>query len=432
MDAVESGTRRARGAAVGWVIVALAVAWVLIGTRPERSYGDTLFSRLATVYSLTEYGRWAIADPEIGLVNPFEPRTIDKVEVDGRILSSKPPLLPLLMLSELLVLSPATGWLLDNPSDPRWAAWILAVSWSGIPFVILTLCLWLIGRRLLPNRAAAPAFIAIAAAAGTQATAYATVFNNHVIAAAGVVACFYFALRLHENGKWADAVVFGLSAGVCTTMDIPTAIYPALLGLWLAPSQFRALLIFAAPAAALPIAIQTIALIAATGSPLPVQMHGDWYLYESSYWRNPGGVDALADPKGLYLFNITFGRVGLFSLFPVTLLGLLGIAAAWQSRDTRIKPLTAIGAAASSILFLYYALTTNNYGGEAFGFRWSIAVAPVLLLMAIPAMARVQRPWQWAAVTVLLAVSMISAIQCTRHPWQTNTEWTTRVFGKSL
>lgn len=424
---------RARaGTMAGICVVLVAVAWVLIGTKPERSYGDTLFSRLATIHSLHEYGRWPIKDlamPEF--VNPFEPRTIDKVEVDGRILSSKPPLLPILMMSELVALEPITGWLLDNPEDPKAAAWVMSVTWSGVPFVILTLSLWLIARRATPGRIAAPAFLALALA-GTHAAAYATVFNNHVIAAACVAVCFWLALRLHERPVKAEFILFGLCAGLGAATDIPTAIFPACLGLWLARTRLRALILFAVPAAALPLAIQTVALIAATGSPLPVQMHGDWYLYESSYWRNPGGVDALADPRGWYLFHITLGRVGVYSLFPVTLLGIVGAWVAWRSSDAPTKAIATVGTVASGVLFLYYAMTTNNYGGEAFGFRWSIVIAPVMIILAVPAVARMRQPWQWTLAAMLLAVSVYSVAECVRHPWQANTEWTTRAFGKSL
>jgi hypothetical protein len=433
VDAAAPETARARaGTAAGICVVLLATAWVLIGTKPEQSYGDTLFSRLATVYSLTEYGRWAINDPAMPeMSNPFEPRTIDKVEVDGRILSSKPPLLPILMMSELLALQPVAGWLLENPDDPKAAAWVMSVTWSGVPFVLLTLFVWLIARRAMPGRVAAPAFVALAVA-GTQAAAYATVFNNHVIAAACVVACFWLAPRLYERPAKAEFVLFGLCAGLGAATDIPTAVFPACLGLWLARTRLKQLILFAVPAAALPLAIQTMALIAATGSPLPVQMHGDWYLYESSYWRNPGGVDALADPKGAYLFHITLGRVGLFSLFPVTLFGIAGMWYAWRAGDARVRGIAIAGALASAILFAYYAMTTNNYGGEAWGFRWSIVIAPVMLILAVPAVARMRRPWQWATAAVLLAVSVYSVAECVRHPWQANTEWTTRVFGKSL
>jgi len=418
--------------AAGIGVVLMAAAWVLIGTKPERSYGDTLFSRFATIHSLSEHGRWAIKDPAMPeMVNPFEPRTIDKVEVDGRILSSKPPLLPILMMSELLVLQPFTGWLLENPDDPKAAAWVMSVTWSGVPFVLMTLCLWLIARRAMSGHAFAPAALALAIS-GTHAAAYATVFNNHVIAAACVTACFWLALRLHERPAKAEFVFFGLCAGLGAATDVPTAIFPACLGLWLARTRLRELIVFAVPAAALPLAIQTIALMAATGSPLPVQMHGDWYLYESSYWRNPGGVDALADPKGQYLFHITFGRVGVFSLFPVTLMGIGGAWVALRSADARAKAIAVVGIAASAVLLAYYAFTTNNYGGEAFGFRWSIVIAPVMLILAAPTVARMRRGWQWAAVAVLLGVSVYSVAECVRHPWQANTEWTTHVFGKSL
>ncbi len=432
MDGAPDAARPRAGLAVGLGVVLLAAAWVLLGTQAERSYGDTLFSRFATIYSLSEYGRWPIKDPELPeLKNPFEPKTIDKVEVDGRILSSKPPLLPLLMMSELLVLQPVTGWLLENPDEPQTAAWLMSVTWSGLPFVLMTLCVWLCARQAMPGRAIAPAMLALAMA-GTHAAAYATVFNNHVIAAACVAACFWLAQRLHQRPAKADFMLFGLCAGIGAATDVPTAIFPACLGLWLAPTRLRGLLLFAVPAAALPLAIQAIALMAATGNPLPVQTHGDWYLYESSYWRNPGGVDALADPKGLYLFHITFGRVGVFSLFPVTLLGIVGVWSAWRSGDARAKAIAAVGVVASGVLLVYYAMTTNNYGGVAFGFRWSIVIAPVMLILAAPAVARMRRGWQWGLAALLLAVSVYSVAECVRHPWEANTEWTTRVYGKSL
>lgn len=433
MDGASPEAARPRaGIAGGVCVVLLAAAWVLIGTKPERSYGDTLFSRFATIHSLTEHGRWAIKDPATPeMVNPFEPRTIDKVEVDGRIISSKPPLLPLLMMAELVALKPITGWLLENPDDPREAAWLMSVTWSGLPFVLMVLCVWLIACRAMPERTWAPALVALAVAVGTHAAAYATVFNNHVIAAACVCACFWLALRLHDRPAKADFVLFGLCAGVGAATDVPTAIFPACLGLWLARTRLRELIVFAVPAALLPLVIQTIALVAATGSPLPVQLHGDWYLYESSYWRNPGGVDALADPKGWYLFHITFGRVGVFSLFPITLLGVAGVWMAFRSGDSAARGIAAVGLIASAVLLLYYAWTTNNYGGEAFGFRWSIAIAPVMLILAAPAAARM-RAWQWGIAALLLAASVYSVAECMRNPWQANTEWTTRMFGKSL
>lgn len=432
MDGAPDAARPRAGLAVGLGVVLLAAAWVLLGTRAERSYGDTLFSRFATIYSLSEHGRWAIKDPASReFKNPFEPKTIDKVEVNGRILSSKPPLLPLLMLSELLMLKPITGWLLENPEEPKTAAWVMSVTWSGLPFVLMTLCVWLCARQAMPGRTIAPAMLALAMA-GTHAAAYATVFNNHVIAAACVAACFWLAQRLHERPAKAEFVLFGLCAGLGAATDVPTAIFPACLGLWLAPTRLRELILFAVPAAVLPLGIQMIALMMATGNPLPVQTHGDWYLYESSYWRNPGGVDALADPKGLYLFHITFGRVGVFSLFPVTLLGIMGVWSAWRSGDARAKAIAAIGVTASAVLLVYYAMTTNNYGGVAFGFRWSIVIAPVMLILAAPAAARMQRAWQWVLAGLLLAASVYSVAECVRHPWEANTEWTTQVFGKSL
>ncbi len=90
------------------------------------------------------------------------------------------------------------------------------------------------------------------------------------------------------------------------------------------------------------------------------------------------------------------------------------------------------GAAGFVVLTAYYAASTNNYGGEAYGFRWYIGAAPILLLMGAPVAGRARRPWQWVVLAVLAGVSAWSFWECARHPWQADAEWTTALFGPSL
>ena len=85
--------------------------------------GDLASSRLATVYSLTQHGTWYIDQPD----NPFAPETIDKVVVrgdetngvirGGRMISSKPPIMPLAMTGVYLVAHAIAGWELTSVSD---------------------------------------------------------------------------------------------------------------------------------------------------------------------------------------------------------------------------------------------------------------------------------------------------------------------------
>ena len=96
----------------------MAIVFVVLGTY-ARSFGDTANSRLATVLSLTRHGTWYIDRPADEEPNYFEQRTIDKVVVDGRTISSKPPILPLLMAAEYVFFNKCFGWELLDEDDRK-------------------------------------------------------------------------------------------------------------------------------------------------------------------------------------------------------------------------------------------------------------------------------------------------------------------------
>ncbi len=418
--------------AIAWAAVAVAAIWLLAATSPPRSYGDTLFSRLATVYALVHDGTFTIEVAGEPATNPFAARTVDKVRIGGRTISSKPPVLPLFMTAEYMALRALTGWSLEDPEDLARITRVMTYTFCGLPFLVLVWALTRSVQIVAPGNAAA-AFLGFAAIAGTQAAAFATVLNNHVPAASAVMLCFLIAIRLVADPSSASPpvfIAFGLAAGFAATVDTPTALFPALLGLVLAPRHLKPLLGWAIPAALVLVAMQSVALYLSAGNALPVQLRSDVYLFENSEWRNPLGVDAINDPRALYLFHITVGRVGIFSLFPVTLLAIPGLILWWRRPDPTVAiPMCA--APGTLVIAAYYVMTTNNYGGSAFGFRWFIVLGPVFLLLAAPAVARF-RTALWLVALVLLGVSMVSTYECARRPWQANQEWTVRIFGSSV
>lgn len=97
-------------------IIAAAALLALAGLRTV-TLGDNASSRLATVYSLTTAGTWYIDAAPGEAPNPFEAITVDKVQARGRILSSKPPVLPLAMTAHYAVVRAATGWDLAHEAD---------------------------------------------------------------------------------------------------------------------------------------------------------------------------------------------------------------------------------------------------------------------------------------------------------------------------
>jgi len=418
---------------VPWCVAALAVVWVIWGTQPSRLIGDTLDSRLATVYALAHDGTFVIETPGQLVTNPFASRTVDKVEFHGRIVSSKPPVVPLLMTLEYVAMRSMLGWNLDHPEDKDPISRVMSLSLVGLPFVVMVWVVVCAVQREFGGTAV-PLFLGVAAIFGTQAGAFAVTFNNHVPAAAAVVVGLVVTLEILRRGPQTPRgayVVFGLAAGAAVTIDVPTVVFPAFFGMAIARSHWRALLMWAVPFAAIPVVAQSIALYVASGSILPAQLHPGAYLYENSYWRNPLGVDATNDPFWTYLFHITIGRVGVFSLFPVTALGVVGLVS-MRGASRSFQVTMALAAAASIILALYYARSTNNYGGSAFGFRWFIVLGPVFLLMAAPAVARIRRPWVWAIPILLLMASAYSMWVGAREPWTPNREWTVRIFGPTV
>ncbi len=424
------------------LVWAIAMVFVLLGAY-GRSGGDPADSRLATVYSLAHFGTFYIDRPPEEDPNPFEQRTIDKVMVkgervgstvrNGRLISSKPPMLPLLMTGEYLVLKALLGRNLEDREQVRTILLWMTITLIGtaylgtLVFFVKTLTLFIEERlsRLL---------LLVCLAFATQLWGYSTLLNNHVPAACMVMVALYFCLGV-GSGKigpaWWRFFLFGLASALAFTFDLPSTIFVAFAGLYLLVKFPRKTLIWATAGAVAPLGIHFGILFAVTGTFAPVQLQDEVYLYEASYWRHPRGIDALNEPKGTYLFHMTFGRCGLFSLYPILLAGVASALRALVRTKSPLRGYILTGALAFIILTAYYAKATNNYGGEAYGFRWYIPAMPVLLLMGAPLFPALRKPWHKLFLCVLIAVSFYSAWECTRTGWAANRQWTCRFLGPS-
>lgn len=395
---------------------------------------------MATVYSLSRHGTWYIDQPD----NPFTPQTIDKVVVrgdmtggvarGGRMISSKPPIMPLAMTGIYFVAHALAGYDLLVPRDVDRLLVLMTILLVSGSFLLTLIFFWkTLGLIELP--ATPSLFLLTALAFGTQLAGYSITINNHVPAAAALTIALYFAtgqITGKREPSWWRFAIFGFVGALVPTLDMPAGIYVAVAGCALLVRFPKQTAVWCATGALVPLLIHFAATWAATGGPLPVQMRRATYMYEASYWRHPLGIDALSEPKLTYLFNTTFGRCGVFLLFPVLLLGPLGALTALRPNNSRVAKASLAGLACFLVLVAYYVKSTNNYGGESYGFRWYIASMPVLLLMASPLAAKVGRPWQWAVATLLLAVSCYSTLESARVGWQSGREWTSRIYGPAF
>lgn len=431
---IVNGIRDDRGglSIIEWLVISIAAVFVILGTY-GRSLGDTANSRLATVLSLTKHGTWYIDRPPGERPNYFEERTIDKVLVKGRLLSSKPPMLPLMMTGEYWLLNKVFGWDLEHRRDRAPIIRTLSMTLIGLSYVVVivffakTLLLFVTDET---TRAVALFSLAF----GTQLWGYSTHINNHVPAAAMVVISLYLTLTLGRGKKTPKAwrfFFFGLAGGLVPTLDMPAGVFVLIAGLYLLNKFPKQTLTWALLGASIPLATHLAITVSVTGSPLPVQMRGELYMYEAAYWRNPRGIDALNETKATYLFHILVGRSGLFSLFPILLSGVAASLRALYKKDMALRGPILAGALGFLVLTLYYVVGTDNYGGEAYGFRWYIVAMPVLLMMGAPLLATVRARWKWIFISLMVGVSFYSAWECSVHPWGANQQWTCRFLGTS-
>lgn len=412
------------------LIILSAVLWALLGTKTIL-VGETVTSRLATVYALTHHKTFYIGDYPGVPPNPFEPRTIDKVKGKQGIISSKPPVLSLIMAGEYLILRKC-GFSLDNSEHLKGIvrSYILTLI---IPLYATSLIVAWIFLKELQTSNIVRIVTLILLSFGTHWSAFSNHFNNHLPGGAFLLFYLYCVWRLIEDK---NIITYGLLGGIfgslVYTVDLPLTIFVAggfLYLLWY--KGFKKSIWV--PIGALPVLLIHFSIMFhITGSILPVQLSNKPFLFESSYWRHPVGIDALHHPKWLYAFNITIGPKGIFLLYPSLSIFLLNfIPRIWKSYSSQVKVLLLIVGICFLILNVYYILSTNNYGGMSYGFRWHAGSMPILVISTVPFLEKYKNSkFLWVCWIILFAISAYSSFECRQNPWTVDKEWTTRfIFG---
>jgi hypothetical protein len=401
--------------------------------RPFLSANDR--SRWCTVRALVE-DDMRVAGAPYAIDKVIQQRnwdTIDMVQHDGHLYSSKPPLLSTLMAGIYWPIYRLTGVTLA--AHPYAIGRAMLVLLNVVPLVIYFVLL----ARLIERFGTSDwgrMFVMGAAVFGTFLTTFAVTVNNHVLAAVCATAALYAAVRVWFDGerRWRYFVVAGLFGGLCVVNEFPAAALLALLAvvlLWKAP---RPTLWGFAPA----VLLVGVAFFGtnwiAHGVLEPAYLHrggaDNWYKYTyerngrqiNSYWNNPDGLDRGEASRAVYAVNVLVGHHGIFSLTPLWLLSLAGMGA-WmvRSRDPRLRWLAAAAAAISLACLVFYLgqpLMNRNYGGKTSGLRWMFWLAPLWLLVMLPAAdALATRRWTRGLALILLAISVLSASYPTWNPW---------------
>jgi hypothetical protein len=429
-------------------------------TRPEPmpTLGDNDRSRWDTVRALVDHGTYAIGHRDLedggyhdrGIITEDGWRTIDKVLNPATLdfYSSKPPLLPTLVAGEYWLLKQAFDWSITK--DRFWVVRVILLTVNWLPFVAYLALLARLVERL-GTTDWGRLYVVAAGCFATFVTPFAISFNNHTVATCSALFALYPAVhiwsapRTDAQGRGASPADFALAgffAAFTACNELPAlAFTAALCGLLLVKAPFKTLTLFV-PAAAVPLAGFLVTNYLAVGqlSPAYGEFGGPWYAYAGSHWIEPAagvarpGIDWAPHQEGkaVYAFHVLLGHHGLFSLSPVFLLALAGIAYSLARRGRGQGPgdrgaqffLAGLTLFLAVVVIGFYVLVvrSRNYGGWTSGLRWLMWLTPFWLLNLLPVADRLARRRGGRVFGYfLLAVSVLSvsypAWNPWRHPW---------------
>jgi len=365
----------------------------MLSLPPVMSANDA--SRWDTVWSLNAGQGYAIDNA------PYE--TCDKVIRGGRFYSSKPALMPAVLAGLAWIIQRAVGLALPRNDDS--VVRLILILINVLPFALMIELYARLLERLgygFPTRL----FCLGAAAFGTYLTSYSVSLNNHTLAACATFFALYCWVRVECDGQRRRRYFFlaGLCAAWAAANEMPAVLFAAVLfAAFLRLNARRAFFCFLPPALAMAAAFFCATYLAA-GSLLPYTFNPEPSLgaYANSPWINPVGIDALQEPKWLYMFNMLLGHHGILSLTPVFVFAFYG-----AFLKAKLQAINRIGLALTVCVFLAYTLRTANYGGRCQGMRWLFWLIPFWLISLAPAVdkgfgSRLFRALAFAALFVSL------------------------------
>ncbi len=403
--------------------------------RPFLSANDR--SRWLAIRALVERGTYEIDE----VLDNNLWTTIDMVQHKGRdgqlhLYSSKPPLLITLLAAEYWVIHQLTGaTLASHPySVGRFMLFTVQVLPLAWMFVIVTRLVERFGKGDWDR-----IFVVAAACFGTFLSTFVVVLNNHIIGAVCAAVALDSFVRIWCDGstRKRDYAACGLAAAFAAANELPALALLALVALALLATDRKPWLVAFLPAVLL-VGIGSFGTnYAAHGTLSPPYMHrstsdpGDnWYQYKytvagverESYWANRQGIDQGEPSKWVYAFNCLVGHHGVFSLTPIWLLTLVGLAQWGKSESRATRQIAAGIALLSAVCLVFYLglrpLEDRNYGGMTSGFRWMFWFAPLWLWGMIPAVERLSASRGGRILClVLLAASALSASYPSWNPW---------------
>ena len=392
-------------------LLTLVAAALLTKTAPGSAHE---YSRYGTVESLVERHTFQLDDSSfIG--------TVDKIFRDGHYYSHQPPLLP--------VLEAPVYWALHLPgirfnNRGRFVMTYLFILLTNGIAMALTVVVF---ARLLELAGVTPRardVWAVLLVFGTWLLPYGIVSNNHGIAALLTAVLIWQLLLVEWRGATAArATAIGCATGLLVAIELlPIVSFLPLTLIYLAARRdlTRRHWLLIVSGIGVPLLVEAALNVRVTGDIIPAGFHHELFNYPGSVFDDTsltGNVkfESLS-ALGAYAWTALFAGKGFFTFAPLPLLGLAAglIEWRWWSRARGVQLLLIAGIALSLAAAL---ATTNNYGGEAVGFRHAVFLTPAFVTLLLPWIGEPVRLRRYATIVVAGISVTLMLIFAVRQPW---------------
>jgi hypothetical protein len=381
----------------------------------EVSNDETL--RLASIRALVEHRSLALDHGYAKLPGA--------VQTTSGTYSAQPPMMAVLLSAPAYALT-WMGYSFDD--NQLLIAYLLTVIGVTLPVAGAAGLVYRMGR-LFELRRPWRALLGIAVVAGSGLLSYSVVLNAHAPAAVLVIASAASLIHIAAVDRRRRQIGWFAVAGGCaalaTTLD-PAAGVMLLLFVAVIPAMRlsiprRLLGVFLYVLGATPIiAVHAAWNFPITGDMIPASMHqtfianssvspvvgaGDEFLDDE-----PAAVKTMWDALGAHLVwfvQATLGEHGLFSHYPILIVGIVGIMAVmhrhWPSSTKILAAATGVGALTIMWCYRYSRL---DWTAAMYGTQWFIVFMPLLLFWGGAWLRRSHRPRSWAIAGAFLAYSV--------------------------
>lgn len=385
---------------------------------------------LLTVRSLVERDTLEL-DPAATVDSP------SVIRVEDRLYSAEPPVYAVLLSRAARVMR----WFgVTLGQDQSLSHYLLTLLGVTVPVTLAAALVYRMGR-LFELKRHWRALLAVATVFGSGLVSYAVVLNPHapaaclLLGAVGALIHVESAKKPRRSAGW--IVAAGASASLAATLDPAAGVIGSLLLFVIVVTRFSlrfrvgGVLLYVLGAVP-PVLLHAGWNVPLTGDLLPGFMHPELAAHPLGFGSAPmGPIDYEAEDDLLgrpfrnrvsasvgKLMVALVGEHGIFSHFPVVLIGVLGVFAVMHRHwPMPVKVMAAATLAGGIVILIAVSYRRTDWDGAMFANRFFVAFLPLLLFWAGAWTRRPHTTFGWVAAGVLLAVSIAVALVGTTDPY---------------